>query len=42
VKTHLRQVLAKLEVKSRVDLTRLATERNSEAAPETARGSLTA
>ena len=30
VNTHLRQVFAKLEVKSRVDLTRLATERMSE------------
>jgi DNA-binding CsgD family transcriptional regulator len=30
VNTHLRQVFAKLEVNSRVDLTRLATERNSE------------
>jgi DNA-binding CsgD family transcriptional regulator len=30
VNTHLRQVFAKLEVKSRVDLTRLATERSSE------------
>jgi DNA-binding CsgD family transcriptional regulator len=42
VNTHLRQVFAKLEVKSRFDLTRLATQRNSEHAPETARGSLTA
>ena len=42
VNTHLRQVFAKLEVKSRVDLTRLATERNSEHAPEIARGSQTA
>jgi DNA-binding CsgD family transcriptional regulator len=39
VNTHLRQVFAKLEVNSRVDLTRLATERNSEHAPEVARGS---
>jgi DNA-binding CsgD family transcriptional regulator len=39
VNTHLRQVFAKLEVNSRVDLTRLATERNSEHAPEIARGS---
>jgi DNA-binding CsgD family transcriptional regulator len=39
VNTHLRQVFAKLEVNSRVDLTRLATERNSERAPEIARGS---
>jgi hypothetical protein len=30
VNTHLRQVFAKLEVNSRVELTRLATERNSE------------
>jgi DNA-binding CsgD family transcriptional regulator len=42
VNTHLRQVFAKLEVNSRVDLTRLATERNSEHAPEIARGSRTA
>jgi DNA-binding CsgD family transcriptional regulator/DNA-binding Lrp family transcriptional regulator len=42
VNTHLRQVFAKLEVNSRVDLTRLATERNSEHAPEHARGSRTA
>ncbi|HEY2200588.1 MAG TPA: LuxR C-terminal-related transcriptional regulator, partial [Solirubrobacteraceae bacterium] len=34
VNTHLRQVFAKLEVKSRVDLTRLATERGSEHAAE--------
>jgi DNA-binding CsgD family transcriptional regulator len=33
VNTHLRQVFAKLEVKSRVDLTRLATERGTERAP---------
>jgi DNA-binding CsgD family transcriptional regulator len=39
VNTHLRQVFAKLGVKSRVDLTRLATERDSEHAPGTARGS---
>jgi DNA-binding CsgD family transcriptional regulator len=39
VNTHLRQVFAKLEVNSRVDLTRLATERNIEHAPGTARGS---
>jgi DNA-binding CsgD family transcriptional regulator len=32
VNTHLRQVFAKLEVNSRVDLTRLVTERNSELA----------
>jgi DNA-binding CsgD family transcriptional regulator len=36
VSTHLRQVFAKLEVKSRVDLTRLATERNVRQTPETA------
>jgi hypothetical protein len=36
VNTHLRQVFAKLEVNSRVDLTRLATERNSEHTPEIA------
>jgi DNA-binding CsgD family transcriptional regulator/DNA-binding Lrp family transcriptional regulator len=42
VNTHLRHVFAKLEVNSRVDLTRLATERNSERAPEIARGSQTA
>jgi DNA-binding CsgD family transcriptional regulator len=42
VNTHLRHVFAKLEVNSRVDLTRLATERNSERAPEIARGSRTA
>jgi DNA-binding CsgD family transcriptional regulator/tetratricopeptide (TPR) repeat protein len=40
VTTHLRQVFAKLGVKSRVDLTRLATER-SERDPETARVSHT-
>jgi DNA-binding CsgD family transcriptional regulator len=34
VNTHLRQVFAKLQVNSRVDLTRLATERSSEHAPE--------
>jgi DNA-binding CsgD family transcriptional regulator/tetratricopeptide (TPR) repeat protein len=39
INTHLRQVFAKLEVKSRVDLTRLATERSSEHASEIARGS---
>ena len=39
VNTHLRHVFAKLQVNSRVDLTRLATERNSEDAPEIARGS---
>jgi hypothetical protein len=35
-------VFAKVEVNSRVDLTRLATERNKEHAPEIARGSQTA
>jgi len=30
VNTHLRRVFAKLDVRSRVDLTRLATERNNE------------
>jgi DNA-binding CsgD family transcriptional regulator/tetratricopeptide (TPR) repeat protein len=38
VNTHLRQVFAKLEVNSRVDLTRLATERNGGPSPEIARG----
>ena len=42
VNTHLRQVFAKLEVKSRVDLTRLAMERSSEHAPASAPGSRTA
>jgi DNA-binding CsgD family transcriptional regulator len=42
VNTHLRQVFTKLEVKSRVDLTRLATERSREQAPEVARASRTA
>ena len=42
VNTHLRHVFAKLQVNSRVDLTRLATERNSEDAAEVARGSRTA
>jgi DNA-binding CsgD family transcriptional regulator len=42
VNTHLRHVFAKLEVNSRVDLTRHATERDSEPAPESARGSRTA
>jgi DNA-binding CsgD family transcriptional regulator len=37
VNTHLRQVFAKLEVNSRVDLTRLATERDSDEAAEMAR-----
>jgi DNA-binding NarL/FixJ family response regulator len=41
VNTHLRQVFAKLDVNSRVDLTRLVTERNSERFPEIARGSPT-
>jgi DNA-binding CsgD family transcriptional regulator len=41
VNTHLRHVFAKLEVNSRVDLTRLATERDGEDAPEIARGSRT-
>jgi DNA-binding CsgD family transcriptional regulator/DNA-binding Lrp family transcriptional regulator len=41
VNTHLRQVFAKLGVKSRVDLTRLATERGSKHAPGTARGGQT-
>jgi DNA-binding CsgD family transcriptional regulator len=35
VNTHLRQVFAKLEVNSRVDLTRLATERKDDDVPET-------
>jgi DNA-binding CsgD family transcriptional regulator len=39
VNTHLRQVFAKLEIKSRVDLTRLAMERSSDHANEGARGS---
>ena len=39
VNTHLRRVFAKLAVNSRVDLTRLATERNTERAPDIARGS---
>jgi DNA-binding CsgD family transcriptional regulator len=38
VNTHLRHVFAKLQVKSRVDLTRLATERNREDIAEIARG----
>jgi DNA-binding CsgD family transcriptional regulator len=41
VNTHLRRVFAKLELNSRVDLARLATERDSEHAPEIARGSQT-
>jgi DNA-binding CsgD family transcriptional regulator len=40
VNTHLRRVFAKLQVNSRVDLTRLATERQSDA-PEIAPGSRT-
>jgi DNA-binding CsgD family transcriptional regulator len=42
VNTHLRQVFAKLDVNSRVDLTRLATEQNIEHAREIAGGSRTA
>jgi DNA-binding NarL/FixJ family response regulator len=42
VNTHLRHVFSKLQINSRVDLTRLATERNSEDAPAIARGSRTA
>jgi DNA-binding CsgD family transcriptional regulator len=42
VNTHLRHVFAKLQVNSRVDLTRLATERNGEDAAEIARSSRTA
>jgi DNA-binding CsgD family transcriptional regulator len=42
VNTHLRHVFAKLQVHSRVDLTRVATERNIEDAPALARGSRTA
>jgi DNA-binding CsgD family transcriptional regulator/DNA-binding transcriptional ArsR family regulator len=41
VNTHLRQVFAKLEVKSRVDLTRLATERDGDDARGSAGGSQT-
>ena len=41
VNSHLRQVFAKLEVNSRVDLTRLATERVSEPATPDGRGSRT-
>ena len=37
VNTHLRHVFAKLRVNSRVELTRLATERDSERAAEIAR-----
>jgi DNA-binding CsgD family transcriptional regulator len=39
VNSHLRQVFAKLNVNSRVDLTRLATERVSEPATEGGRSS---
>ena len=39
VNTHLRHVFAKLQVHSRVDLTRLSTERNSDGVPPIARGS---
>ena len=42
VNTHLRQVFAKLEIKSRVDLTRLATERGGDSTPGVARGTTTA
>ncbi|MGB8875955.1 MAG: AAA family ATPase, partial [Solirubrobacteraceae bacterium] len=42
VNTHLRHVFAKLGIKSRVDLTRLATERGGESAPGVARGTTTA
>jgi DNA-binding CsgD family transcriptional regulator len=42
VNTHLRHVFAKLQVHSRVDLTRLSTERNSDDAPPIARGGRTA
>jgi DNA-binding CsgD family transcriptional regulator len=42
VNTHLRQVFAKLEVNSRVDLTRLAIERDGDHASEIAHGSRTA
>jgi DNA-binding NarL/FixJ family response regulator len=42
VNTHLRHVFAKLQVHSRVDLTRLSTERNTRDAPPSARGSRTA
>jgi DNA-binding CsgD family transcriptional regulator len=41
VNTHLRQVFAKLEVNSRVDLTRLTAERSSEPATADARASRT-
>ena len=36
VNTHLRQVFAKLEINSRVELARLATERGRGPAPESA------
>ena len=42
VNTHLRHVFAKLGIKSRVDLTRLATERGGKSAPGVARGTTTA
>jgi DNA-binding CsgD family transcriptional regulator len=42
VNTHLRRVFAKLEVNSRVDLARLAAERDSGPAPEIAHGRQTA
>jgi DNA-binding CsgD family transcriptional regulator len=42
VNTHLRHVFAKLQVNSRVDLTRLATERSGEDAAQIARSSPTA
>jgi DNA-binding CsgD family transcriptional regulator len=42
VNTHLRHVFAKLQVHSRVDLTRLSTERNSADAHPSVRGSPTA
>ncbi len=41
VNSHLRQVFAKLDVNSRVDLTRLVTERGTEPAAQDARGSRT-
>jgi DNA-binding CsgD family transcriptional regulator len=41
VNTHLRQVFAKLDVNSRVDLTRLATERDRDQEQEVARASAT-
>jgi DNA-binding CsgD family transcriptional regulator len=41
VNTHLRQVFAKLEANSRVDLTRLTAERSSEPATADARASRT-